>query len=81
MSNNQVEPGFYQHFKGNLYEVIGVATHTETNELLVIYRDANFHDKIFARPIEMFTSEVDKEKYPNAKQKMRFKKVWFETKT
>ena len=55
----------YKHFKGNLYVVLNVARHTETNELLVVY----------AATKEMFMSEVDHEKYPNVKQKYRFESI------
>ena len=48
-----------------------LATHTETGEYLVIYRSLDT-GKIWARPLEMFTSKVDKEKYPDSKQEYRF---------
>ena len=59
----------YRHFKGNIIIVLGVATHTETKEDLVVYMH---NDKIWARPLDMFLSEVDHEKYPEVKQKYRF---------
>ena len=65
----------YRHFKGGLYVVQGVAVHSETAALLVIYTSKDEPQKMWARPLEMFVSPVDKKKYPRAKQKKRFDKV------
>lgn len=61
-----------------LYEIIGVATHTETSQSLMIYRSLYGIPAIHARPLEMFMSEVDHAKYPNVTQKYRFQEVSFD---
>ena len=60
-----------------LYEIIGFATYTVTADLLVLYKPMYGSDRelTFARPYDEFMSEVDRNKYPNAKQKYRFELV------
>lgn len=67
--------GVYRHFKGKYYYVEGIATHSETRERLVVYRALYGDRQLYVRPLEMFLSPVDKEKYPNAEQCDRFEEV------
>lgn len=75
----------WQHFKGEYYQIICVGHHSETNERLVVYARISKHGyeagKAVAviaepciRPLDMFMSEVDHEKYPDVKQKYRFER-------
>ncbi len=83
--NTRIHPGdVVQHFKRELltpkekstgkylYKIIGEAEHTETGEMLMVYMALYDDFRIFARPLEMFLGETDKEKYPDVKQKYRF---------
>lgn len=58
-----------------LYRILNMnVQHTETGEMMVVYQALYAPYKIFCRPQEMFLSEVDREKYPNAKQKYRLER-------
>lgn len=65
----------YRHFKGNEYKILAIAKHTETMEELVVYQDMNGEHHIYARPLSMFQSKVDKDKYPDVSQIYRFERI------
>lgn len=62
----------YKHFKGNCYQIICVAENSEDGQKEVVYQALYAPFKIYTRPLEMFISKVDKEKYPDASQEYRF---------
>ena len=53
-----LKPGRYRHYKGNLYEVISVARHSETEEKLVVYRCLYGDYSLWVRPLDMFMESV-----------------------
>ena len=84
-AERDIRPGdIVRHFKREwvnentseyLYKVLAFADHTETGEKFVVYQALYAPFKTCARPFEMFMSEVDRDKYPDVKQKWRFEKV------
>ena len=64
--------GIYRHFKGNYYLVEDIALDSETSEKMVVYRKLYGDCGLWVRPLDMFLSEVDHEKYPDVTQKYRF---------
>lgn len=66
---------FYRHFKGNLYQVIGVAHDAETLEPMVVYWALDGQGRWYVRALEEFLSPVDREKYPDSAAAYRFERV------
>ncbi|WP_418968526.1 DUF1653 domain-containing protein [Alloscardovia omnicolens] len=65
----------YRHFKGQHYYVEDCATDSETGQTVVVYRPLYGERRLWVRPLDMFLSPVDHEKYPQAQQKYRFEEV------
>lgn len=59
----QLQPGVYRHFKGNLYRLIGTAMHSETLEPMVVYRALYGEGGLWVRPLAMWTEQVERDGY------------------
>ena len=65
----------YRHFKGDYYLAEALASDSETGRPFVVYRKLYGDGSLWLRPLDMFLSPVDKEKYPDAAQEYRFELV------
>ena len=72
MRPNPKPQEMYRHFKGNIYQIRCLARHSETGEQMVVYQAMYDTFQIYVRPLSMFMDEVDRTKYPDAKQTYRF---------
>ncbi len=66
-----ITPGRYRHFKGNEYEVIGIARHSETTEPMVVYKALYGDGGIWVRPAQMWNETIERD----GKQYKRFEKT------
>lgn len=69
--NQMIKLGKYRHYKGNEYEVIGEAKHSETSEELVVYRALYGNRDLWVRPLGMFIEKIE----TNGKKMPRFKYI------
>lgn len=73
---SRMKPGdIVRHFKGNPYQILCFAKDSETQRDVVVYRALYGERGVWVRPMEMFFSPVDREKYPDAAQEYRFERV------
>lgn len=65
----------YRHFKGEIYLVTDLAVHSESNEIMVVYKNFKDSGQVWVRPLDMFLSKVDTDTYPDVKQAFRFERI------
>lgn len=65
------QPGRWRHYKGGLYELIGVATHSESGERLVVYRPLYGEGGLWVRPLAMFLDTVERD----GERRPRFERI------
>lgn len=75
MRQNPKPQEIYRHFKGNVYQIITLARHSESNIKMVVYQQLYAPFEVYVRPLDMFMSKIDTKKYPNEKQIYRFEKI------
>lgn len=75
MRNNPKPYEIYEHFKGNRYQIIALAQHSETEEDMVVYQALYGEYKMYVRPLFQFMGMVDEKKYPEKKGQYRFQKI------
>ena len=75
MRQNPKPQEIYRHFKGNVYQIITLARHSESNIKMVVYQQLYAPFEVYVRPLDMFMSKIDTKKYPNEKQLYRFEKI------
>jgi hypothetical protein len=72
MNHDTIAPGVYRHFKGGLYRVLHTATHSETEEPMVVYVSMENPDRVWVRPLAMWSEEVEA---PGGERVPRFRPV------
>ena len=75
MRPNPKPQEIYRHFKGNVYQIITIARHSETKMKMVVYQQLYAPYEVYVRPLDMFMSKIDTNKYPNEKQIFRFERL------
>ena len=76
MERQSINAGeIYRHFRGNLYQIVTVGKHADSLEEYVVYQALYGKFEVYIRSMQDFFQILDKDKYPDARQKVRFEKV------